>query len=95
LLLSPITVKDDLITALEIDFHVTDTFHLTIIDEKIRSIMTSSNDSDLFYEAKDWVKQNRAKMIEKACEGTSTACECVKATAEGYIKFKTNFKTKL
>ena len=94
LVLCPITVKDDLIGALEIDFNVTDTFHLTIINEKIRSIETSSNDPDLFYEAKDWIKQNRPELIEKACEGTSTACECVKATVEGFIEFKANNKTK-
>ncbi len=94
LVLCPITVKDDLIGALEVDFNVTDTFHLTIINEKIRSIETSSNDPDLFYEATDWIKQNRPELIEKACEGVSTACECVKATVEGFIEFKANNKTK-
>lgn len=94
LVLCPITVKDDLIGALEIDFNVTDTFHLTIINEKIRSIETSSNDPDLFYEAKDWIKQNRPELIEKACDGTSTACECVNATVEGFIEFNANNKTK-
>lgn len=90
----PITVKDDLIGALEIDFNVTDTFRLTIINGQIRSIQTSSNDPDLFYEAKDWIKQNRPELIEKACEGSLTACECVKATVEGFIEFKANNKTK-
>ena len=93
LVLCPITVKDDLIGALEVDFNVTDTFHLTIINEKIRSIETSSNDPELFYEAKDWIKQNRPELIEKVCEGTSTACECVKATVDGFIEFKANNKT--
>lgn len=88
LVLCPITVKDDLIGALKVDFNVTDTFHLTIINKKIRSIETSSNDPDLFYEAKDWIKQNRPELIEKACEGLSTACECVNATVEGFIEFK-------
>ena len=94
LVLCPITVKDDLIGALEVDFNVTDTFHLTIINEKIRSIETSSNDPDLFYEATEWIKQNRPELIEKACVGASTACECVKATVEGFIEFKANNKTK-
>lgn len=88
LILCPITVKDDLIGALELDFHVTDTFHLTIIDEQIRAIETSSNDPELFYKAKDWIKLNRPELIEKACEGASNACECVKATVEGFVEFK-------
>ena len=87
LVLCPITVKDDLIGALELDFYVTDTFHLTIVNQEIRSIETSSNDPDLFYEAKDWTKKNRPELVEKACEGASTPCECVKATVEGFVEF--------
>jgi len=44
----PVTVKDDLIGALKIDFNVTDTFHLTIIEGQIRSVQTSSNDPDIY-----------------------------------------------
>ena len=88
LILCPITVKDDLIGALELDFHVTDTFHLTIINGQIRTIETSSNDPDLYYEAKDWIKLNRPELIEKACKGASNACQCVKATVEGFVEFK-------
>lgn len=88
LVLCPITVRDDLIGALEVDFNVTDTFHLTIINGQIRTIETTSNDPDLFYEAKDWIKHNRPELIEKACEGASKACECVKATVEGFVEFK-------
>ncbi len=40
ILLCPITVKDDLIGALKIDFNVTDTFRLTITDGQIRSVRT-------------------------------------------------------
>jgi hypothetical protein len=94
LVLCPITVKDDLIGALEVDFNVTDTFHLTIINRQIQSIETSSNDPDLYYEATDWIKQNRPELIEKACEGSSTACECVKATVKGFVEFKAHNKTK-
>ncbi|WP_406684430.1 hypothetical protein N1F78_01495 [Seonamhaeicola sp. MEBiC1930] len=88
LVLCPITVKDDLMGALEIDFNVTDTFHLTIINEKIKSIETSSNDPEIFYEAKDWIKQNKPELTENACEGTLTPCECVKATVKGFIEFR-------
>jgi hypothetical protein len=86
--LCPITVKDDLIGALEVNYNVTDTFHLTIINGEIRSVDTTSDDPPLFYEAKDWTKQNRPKLINKACEGEFTACECVKATVQGFIEFK-------
>lgn len=88
LVLCPITVKDDLIGALEVNYNVTDTFHLTIINGEIRSVDTTSDDPTLFYEAKDWTKQNRPKLINKACEGELTACECVKATVQGFIEFK-------
>jgi hypothetical protein len=88
LVLCPITVKDDLIGALEVNYNVTDTFHLTIINGEIRSVDTTSDDPPLFYEAKDWTKQNRPKLINKACEGEFTACECVKATVQGFIEFK-------
>jgi hypothetical protein len=88
LVLCPITVKDDLIGALEVKFNVTDTFHLTIINSRIKSIETSSNDPVLFYEARAWVKQNRPKLMEKACTGVSTPCECVKATVKGFLEFK-------
>ena len=98
LVIFPITVKDDLISALAIDFNVTDTFHITIIKGQIRSIQTSSNDPDLYYEAKEWVKQNRPELIEKPCEGIweggPTACECVEAMVEGFSEFKANNLTK-
>ena len=98
LMIYPITVKDDLIGALEIDFNVTDTFHITIIKGQIRSIQTSSNDPDLYHEAKEWVKQNRPELIEKPCKGIwdggPTACECVKAMVEGFGEFNANSRTK-
>lgn len=53
LVIFPVTVKDDLMAALEIDFNVTDTFHISFRNGKIRSVKTSSNDPKLYYEAKD------------------------------------------
>lgn len=91
LLLCPITVKDDLMGALEIDFNVTDTFHVTIIDGRIRSVKTSSNDTDTYYAAKDWVKQNRPEYVEKQCEGIweggPTPCDCVLGMIRGFKEF--------
>ena len=94
LVLCPITVKDDLIGALNIDFNVTDTFHLTIIEGQIRSVQTSSNDPDMYHIAKEWVKKNHPDLIEEPCkgiwEGGPTPCECVKAMVKGFAEFISN-----
>ncbi|MBN2275910.1 MAG: hypothetical protein JXK95_16395 [Bacteroidales bacterium] len=91
LVICPVTVKDDLISALNIDFNVTDTFHLTIIKGQIRAVQTSSNDPDLYYEAKEWVRLNRSELIEEPCEGVweggPTPCECVRAMVKGFKEF--------
>lgn len=91
LVICPITVKDNLIGALNIDFNVTDTFHLTIINRQILTVQTSSNDPALYYEAKEWVRKNRPELIENPCEGIweggPTPCECVKAMVEGFSEF--------
>lgn len=89
----PITVKDDLIGALNVDFNVTDTFHVTIIEGQIRSVENSSNDPDIYYEAKQWVGQNRPELIEIPCEGIweggPSPCECVRAMVKGFAEFRT------
>ena len=87
----PITVKDDLIGALGLDFNVTDTFHLKILNGRIHSVTTSSNDPDMYFEAKEWVTIYRPEMIEKPCEGMMddgpTPCECVRAMIKGFTEF--------
>ena len=87
----PITVKDDLMKVLRINFNVTDTFHIVIKDGLIRSVRTSSNDPDEYYKAKEWVKQSRPQYIEKACEGIweggPTPCECVKGMLKGFEEY--------
>lgn len=91
LILCPITVKDDLIGALKNDFNVTDTFHLTIIEEQIRSVQTTSNDPDMYRMAQEWVKKNHPELIEEPCigiwDGGPTPCECVKAYVKGFTEF--------
>lgn len=90
-LVFPVTVKDDLMGALSIDFNVTDTFHITVLDGKIRSIRTSSNDLPDYYDAKEWVAKNRPELVEKACEGIwaggPTPCECVLGMIKGFAEF--------
>jgi hypothetical protein len=92
LVLFPVTVKDDLIGALKLDIHVTDTFHLSIQNGQIRSIKTSSNDPQMFHDANDWVRSNRAELFKKNCSVFSgpeaTPCECVKTVVQGFAEFR-------
>ena len=91
LIICPVTVKDDLIGALEINFNVTDTFHINVINGRIFSVKTSSNDPPLFHEASRWVRQNRPELIEGPCkdiwDGGPTPGECVRAMVKGYAEF--------
>jgi hypothetical protein len=91
LVICPVTVKDDLIGALELDFNVTDTSHVKVISGRILSVTTSSNDPPLFHEAREWVRQNRPQLIEESCkgmwEGGPTPGECVRAMVKGYAEF--------
>ena len=86
-----ITVKDDLIGALGVDFNVTDTFHLTFSDGSIVSVETSSNDPQVFYDAENWVRENRPELIREPCrgyrDGGPTPGKCVQAMVQGYAEF--------
>jgi hypothetical protein len=97
LVLFPVTVKDDLIGALKLDMHVTDTFHLTIQNGQIRSIKTSSNDPELFHQAREWVGKNRPELFEKDCAvftgPAATPCECVKGMVKGFAEFVVSTKS--
>lgn len=42
-----------------------DAFYSFNSDSRIRSVTTSSNDPEEYYEAKQWVKENRPAYIEK------------------------------
>ncbi len=89
--LFPVTVKDDLMEALEIDFHVTDTFRIIVRNGKICSVETSSNDPYTYHEAKEWVKRNRTELIDMECEGIwnggPTPCECIQGFLKGFEDF--------
>jgi hypothetical protein len=88
----PVTVKDDLMAALKIDFNVTDTFHIVFEDGNIRRVENSSNDPDAYYQAKDWVKQNHPELVDKACEGVwaggPTPCDCIQGFVKGFKLLK-------
>lgn len=87
----PVTVKDDLAGALNLKYNVTDTFHIVIQNGKIRSVNTSSNDPELYYQGFKWIKQNRKDLIEKPCEGwgkdPAKACACVRGVIKGFTEF--------
>ena len=89
-----ITVKDDLIGALDLDVNVTDTFHLTFSGNRVVHVETSSNDPDAYYEAQSWVEENRPQLIKEPCRGFfaggPTPGECVKAMVRGYAEFAAN-----
>jgi len=91
MLVCPVTVKDDLIGALELTFNVTDTFHIKAVNGRILSVDTSSNDPELFHEARTWVQENRPELIAGPCqgiwEGGPTPGDCVRAMVQGYAEF--------
>jgi hypothetical protein len=86
-----ITVQDDLMLALGIDFNVTDTFTISFVDGEIVTVETSSNDLPVFWQARDWVKENLPELIEEPCQGIwdggPTPGDCVRAMVEGYSRF--------
>lgn len=77
--------------ALGIDFHVTDTFHLTFSNGQIISVATSSNDPQEYYDAEQWVETNRPELVDESCKQTidkpSTPGDCVRGYVRGFAEF--------
>ncbi len=86
-----ITVQDDLVLALGIDFDVTDTFMLTIEDGSITQIETSTDDPQLYHDASNWVWENRPDLVGGPCDGDSGVApdpeQCVLGALEGYREY--------
>ena len=86
-----ITVEDDPMLALGIDFDVTDTFEITFTDTAITAVETSSDDIQLYYDARDWVRRELPALVEEPCQGYfdggPTPGDCARAMAQGYIQF--------
>ena len=86
-----ITVKDDLIAALGLPEHVTDTFHLSFSGGRIVHVKTSSNDPPVFNEALQWVVKERPEVADGPCRGFfangPTPQECVRAVVQGFRDF--------
>lgn len=86
-----ITVEDDPMLALGIDFDVTDTFEITFTQNAITAVETSSDDIQLYYDARDWVRKELPALVEEPCrgyfDGGPTPGDCARAMAQGYIQF--------
>ena len=94
LLSCSITVQDDLMLALGIDFNVTDTFHISFSHGVISKIETSSNDLQVFGDAQEWVTKNLPELLNEPCRdffnGGPTPGKCVQAMVEGFSRFATS-----
>jgi hypothetical protein len=86
-----ITVQDDPVLALDIDFHVTDTFTIGFEDGRIVSVENSSNDKQIYYDAFDWVTREMPEVMTGPCQGFfdggPTPGDCARAMTEGYRRF--------
>ena len=86
-----ITVQDDLVMALGIDFDVTDTFTLSFANGAISAVETSSNDPQLYHDARGWVWENRGETVATACKGSAGTApdpdRCVKNMLKGYREY--------
>jgi hypothetical protein len=87
----PVMVKDDLILALGLPMHVTDTFTLTFADGRIVAVATSSDDPPDYHEASAWVRANRPELVEVPCKGEFagglTPGDCVRGMVRGLGEF--------
>ncbi len=86
-----ITVQDDPVLALNINFNVTDTFTVTFNGTEITSVDTSSNDQQIYYDAFNWVTKNMPEVMSGPCQGFfnggPTPGDCARAMTQGYRKF--------
>ncbi len=86
-----ITVEDDHMKALNIDFNVTDTFTLSFADGNIISVTTSSNDLQVYRDAAKWVRSELPELVSEPCKkffnGGTTPEECSRVMALGYKKY--------
>lgn len=86
-----ITVEDDPMLALKIDFHVTDTFTITFKKNSIVKVVNSSNDLPIYIEAQDWAFKNFPEIKAGPClgffDGGPTPTDCARAVTNAYKKF--------
>ncbi len=87
-----ITVRDDLIAALQTGYWVTDTFHLTFRDGRIIKVRNSSNDPPDFDQALNWLQRERPDIMIGPCKGFfaggPTPQDCVRAVVAGFAAYR-------
>jgi len=68
--------------------------HVTVVDGHIASVTNSSNDPQAYWDAEEWVRENRQELIELPCEGFfdggPTPGDCVRAMVSGYAEYLSN-----
>jgi len=86
-----ITVDDDPMLALAIDFKVTDTFTLSFEGDVLVAVKNSSDDQPIYYEAYEWVVTNKPQIMSGPCLGFftdgPTPGDCARAMTAGYREF--------
>jgi len=86
-----ITVEDDPVLALKLDFKVTDTFTITFDGDKVAAVETSSNDKPIYTQAFEWVVKESPEVMTGPCQGFfadgPTPGDCARAMTEGYRRF--------
>lgn len=88
-----ITVKDDFIGALGLDFNVTDTFLINFRDGEIASVETDSNDPELVFDAFAWMQEQVTYeyLGDTVCEGFRdggpTPGQCAEAIVQAFMDF--------
>ena len=87
----PVTVKDDLIPALGLDFHVTDVFHIRFEDGRAVEVWNTSDDPPEFQQAMAWLKREQPAIFTGPCRGMwaggPTPQDCVRAVIKGFADF--------
>lgn len=87
-----ITVRDDLIAALQTGYWVTDTFHLTLRNARVINVRTSSNDPPDFDQALDWLKREQPEVMAGPCKGFfaggPTPEDCVRVVVAGFAVYR-------
>lgn len=67
---------------------------MTIVSGQVVAVNSSSNDPQAYFDAEQWVKENRPELIERPCEGFfeggSTPGDCVRAMVRGYSEYARN-----
>ena len=86
-----VTVRDDLVPALGIPYHVTDTFHFAFRNGRIVKIWNSSDDPPEFHQAMAWLRGERPAIFTGPCRGIwkggPTPKDCVRAVVHGFKEF--------